>query len=122
MLSALLEEETDLIVFMFREDNRLDEAVLFTMDALDKALDEKDVKMVSISEKGIEKEYGLSGLPLLVHFNSHIPRVYRGDLVDEQEFQLFIMESLEKNEIEEVGGDILDSMKTRLPNMAAVFY
>ena len=108
MLSSLLEEESDLVVFMFREDNRsggrlvniivflmfliilsitsiiisvcprLDEAVLYTMDDLDKALDKEDIKMVSINEKGIEKDYGLSGLPLLIHFNGNIPRVFEG--------------------------------------------
>ena len=44
MLTALLEEESDLIVFMYREDNKIDEAILFTMDDLDKALHEKDIK------------------------------------------------------------------------------
>ena len=37
MLYALLEEESDLVVFFYREDNRLDEAVLYTMADLDKA-------------------------------------------------------------------------------------
>ena len=41
MLTALLEEESDLIVFMYREDNRMDEAILFTMDELDKALEKR---------------------------------------------------------------------------------
>ncbi len=36
MLTALLEEESDLIVYMYRKGNRLDEAVLYTMDDLDK--------------------------------------------------------------------------------------
>eukprot|EP00092_Neocalanus_flemingeri_P058940 GFUD01070340.1.p1 GENE.GFUD01070340.1~~GFUD01070340.1.p1 ORF type:complete len:2430 (-),score=751.56 GFUD01070340.1:121-7410(-) len=122
MLRAVLEEESDLVVFMYREDNRMDEAALFTMDDLDKALDLKDVKMVSIDEKLIEKEYGLHGSPLLVHFNGNIPRVYEGDLGDETEFTKFIEESLEKSDIEEVNGDILDSLVTRLPNIVAVFF
>jgi hypothetical protein len=121
MLTALLEEESDLIVFMYRKGNRLDEAILYTMDDLDKLLDEKDIKMVSINEKGIEKEYGLYGLPLLVHFNGNIPRVFDGDLGDDKEFIQFIQESLEKSDIEEVNGDILDSLIDRLPNIAAIF-
>jgi hypothetical protein len=121
MLTALLEEESDLIVFMYRKGNRLDEAILYTMDDLDKLLDEKDIKMVSINEKGIEKEYGLYGLPLLVHFNGNIPRVFDGDLGDDNEFIRFIQESLEKSDIEEVNGDILDSLIDRLPNIAAIF-
>ena len=122
MLTALLEEESDLVVFMYREDNRLDEAILYTMDDLDKALDEKDIKMVSIDEKLIEKEYGLHGPPLLIHFNGNIPRVFDGELSDEEEFTNFIMQSLEKSDIEEVNGDVLDSLVTRLPNLAAVFF
>ena len=122
MLTALLEEESDLIVFMYREDNRMDEAILYTMDDLDKALDEKDIKMVSIDEKLIEKEYGLHGSPLLVHFNGNIPKVFEGELSEEEEFTNFIMESLEKSDIEEVNGDVLDSLVTRLPNLAAVFF
>ena len=106
MLKSLLEEESDLVVFMFREDNRsdrylcaplkctrtfkgrknpsesilsrVDEAILYTMDELDQALDKEDVKMVSINVAGIEKEYGLYGLPLLIHFNGNIPRVFDG--------------------------------------------
>jgi len=122
MLKALLEEESDLVVFMYREDNRMDEAVLFTMDDLDKALDTKDVKMVSVNEKLIEKEYGLHGSPLLVHFNGNIPRVFEGDLGDEAEFTKFIEESLEKSDIEEINGDVLDSLVLRLPNIVAVFF
>ena len=57
---------------------RVDEAVLYTMDELDQALDKEDVKMVSINVAGIEKEYGLYGLPLLIHFNGNIPRVFDG--------------------------------------------
>merc|ERR550517_13372 len=120
MLKSLLEEESDLVVFMFREDNRVDEAVLYTMDELDQALDKEDVKMVSINVAGIEKEYGLYGLPLLIHFNGNIPRVFDGDLGDEAEFTKFTMESLTKSDIEEVNGDILDSLVERLPNIAAV--
>ena len=55
MLTALLEEESDLIVFMYREDNKIDEAILFTMDDLDKALHEKDIKMVSVDENLLKK-------------------------------------------------------------------
>ena len=58
--------------------SRVDEAVLYTMDELDQALDKEDVKMVSINVAGIEKEYGLYGLPLLIHFNGNIPRVFDG--------------------------------------------
>ena len=57
---------------------RLDEAILYTMDELDKALDKEDIKMVSVNNEGIEKEYGLFGLPLLIHFNGNIPRVFDG--------------------------------------------
>jgi len=122
MLAALLEEESDLIVFMYRDNNRLDEAILYTMSELDAALDEKDIKMVSIAERGIEKEYGLYGLPLLVHFNGNIPVVYKGDLGDEVEFLKFVEDSIDSNDIEEVNGDILDSLTSRLPNIAAVFF
>lgn len=122
MLSSLLEEEADLVVFMYREDNRLDEAVLYTMEELDKVLDAKDIKMVSITQKGIEKEYGLYGLPLLVHFKGNIPKVYGGDLGEEEEFIKFIEESIGMTEIEEVNGDILDSLISRSSNLAAVFY
>ena len=122
MLSALLEEETDLVVFMFRENNRLDEAVLYTMEGLDKFLDGKDIKMVSISQKGIEKEYGLYGSPILVYFKTNIPRLFKGDLGDEAEFMKFVEDSIEADDIEEVNGDVLDSLINRLPNIAAVFY
>ena len=57
---------------------RVDEAILYTMDELDQALDKEDVKMVSINVEGIEKDYGLYGLPLLIHFNGNIPRVFDG--------------------------------------------
>lgn len=85
-------------------------------------LDSKDVKMVSINEKAAEKNFGLHGSPLLVHFNGNIPRVFEGDLAEEEEFTKFIEESLEKSDIEAVNGDILDSLVSRLPNIGAVFY
>ena len=78
--------------------------------------------MVSINEKGIEKDYGLYGLPLLVHFNGNIPRVFHGDLGDENEFTLFVQDSLDRSDIEEVNGDVLDSLIERLPNIAVIFF
>ena len=109
MLKSLLEEESDLVVFMYREDNRweerleeskvkmgsffffrVDEAILYTMDELDQALDKEDVKMVSINVEGIEKDYGLYGLPLLIHFNGNIPRVFDGIPNNSYMYCLFI--------------------------------
>ena len=42
-------------------------------------------------------------------------------LSEEEEFTNFKMESLEKSDIEEDYGDVLDSLVTRLPNIAAVY-
>jgi len=78
--------------------------------------------MVAISDEGVEKDYGLYGTPLLVHFNGNIPRVFDGELEEEDEFTAFIKASLEKADIEEVNGDILDSLISRLDHVAAVFY
>ena len=89
MLDALLQEESDLVVFMYRDGNRIDDAYLYSMAELDVALDDKNIKMVSICSKGIEKQYGLFGLPLLLYFKNSIPKTYKDDLAEDATFTKF---------------------------------
>ena len=58
--------------------------------------------MVKCSDRNIEKEYGFGFTPILIHFHTEVPNVYRGDLEEEKEILIWLLANLEKSEIEEV--------------------
>ena len=51
-----------------------------------------------------------------------MPNVFKGELEDENEILAWINENLNKDEIDEVVGAILDVLIDRLDNLAVIFY
>ena len=51
-----------------------------------------------------------------------MPNVFKGELEEENEILAWINENLNKDEIDEVAGAILDVLIDRLDNLAVIFY
>ena len=122
LLDKFVSTETDILVFLYRENNLNDLDVIDQLEHIDDELEEKEIELIKCSEKGIEKEYGLGVSPVLIHFHNQVPNIYKGELEEESEILAWINENLGKDEIDEVAGAILDVLIDRLDNLAVIFY
>ena len=122
LLDKFVSTETDILVFLYRENNLNDLDVIDQLEHIDDELEEKEIELIKCSEKGIEKEYGIGVSPVLIHFHNQVPNIYKGELEEESEILAWINENLGKDEIDEVAGAILDVLIQRLDNLAVIFY
>lgn len=56
------------------------------------------------------KEFGIDHLPTLVYFEEHIPAIYEGDLMNEDEVLKWLIEQKNSATIEEVTDEILTDL------------
>lgn len=48
-------------------------------------MEKEGIVIVRMDDEDEAKEYGLDTLPALVYFENHIPTIYEGDLMNEEE-------------------------------------
>lgn len=64
---------------------------------------------------------GLDTLPAVVYFEKGIPNVYDGDLEEEDDFLQWLVDQLEKDEIEDVTDEMLDKLIAEGKTLAVLF-
>ena len=99
-----------------------DQNIVDELEHIDDELEEKGIELVKCSDKGVEREYGFSHVPLLIYFQNEIPNAYDGELDDESEVLKWLFDTMAKSEIEEVTGPVLDVLIERLDNLAVIFF
>ena len=122
MLDTLIRTESDILVFMYRQNNVIDQNIIDDLEHIDDELEGKEIELVKCSDKGIEKEFGFGHVPLLIYFQNQIPNAYNGALDEENEILKWLFETRTKSEIEEVSGPVLDILIERLDNLAVIFF
>ena len=122
MLDTLISTESDILVFMYRQNNLNDQNIVDELEHIDDELEEKGIELVKCSDKGVEKEYGFSHVPLLIYFQNEIPNAYDGELDDENDVLKWLFDTMAKSEIEEVTGPVLDVLLERLDYLAVIFF
>ena len=123
MLEKILQEERDVLVFFYEdEDTRKLASVFKTLEIIDNELDEREMEFVKISDENIETEYALDKLPSLVYFENQIPIEYDGSLTDEHEVRSWILEELENTAIRKVDEDTLEMIIDKSDDIVVIFY
>ena len=123
MLSKILDEERDVLVFFYEdEDTRSLANVVKTMEIIDDELDSKEIEFVKISDENIEVEYALDKLPSLVYFENLIPIEYDGNLNDADDIRSWILEELENTAIRTVDEDTLEMLIDKSDDIVVIFY
>ena len=122
MLDTLVSTESNILVFMYRQDNLNDQNIIDELEHIDDELEEKGIELVKCSDKGVEKEYGFGHVQILIYFQDQIPNAYPGDMAEENEILKWLFETRSKSEIEEVTGPVLDVLIERLDNFAVIFF
>lgn len=96
-------------------------SALEELEHIDDDCDKYGIQFVKIDDAAAADEYGLDSLPAVVYFEKGIPNVYDGDLAQEDEFLEWLVQQLEKDEIEDVTDEMLDKLINEGKNLAVLF-
>lgn len=96
-------------------------AVLEELEKIDDDCDRHGIQFVKIDDDRAASEYGIDSVPAIVYFEKQIPNVYDGDLLDEEEILRWLLDQLEKDEIEDVTDEMLDKMIKEGRTIAVLF-
>uniref|UniRef100_A0A6P7G5Q2 Protein disulfide-isomerase n=1 Tax=Diabrotica virgifera virgifera TaxID=50390 RepID=A0A6P7G5Q2_DIAVI len=116
-------EDTDFVAVLFYDHGSEESTkVLDDLEHIDDDCDKYGIQFVKIDDTNAVKEYGLDSLPTLVYFEKGIPNIYDGDLEEETEILEWLVEQLEKDEIEDVTDEMLDKLIHESKFLAVLFY
>ncbi|XP_039290483.1 uncharacterized protein LOC111055351 isoform X3 [Nilaparvata lugens] len=96
--------------------------VLGELEKIDDDCDKHGIQFVKIDDAKAAKEFGIDDLPAIVYFEKQIPNVYDGDIENEDEILEWLVEQLEKDEIEDVTDEMLDRLVKEGKTLAVLFY
>lgn len=91
------------------------------LEHIDDDCDKYGIQFVKIDDSSAANEYGLDALPSIVYFEKGLPNVYDGDLEAEEDILVWLVEQLEKDEIEDVTDEMLDKLIKETRNLAVLF-
>ncbi|KAG5893623.1 hypothetical protein JTB14_006290 [Gonioctena quinquepunctata] len=111
------------------EDDIIEDVTLKTLTTLISSVDHLAVLFYDHGDEDSTKydphaarDFGLDTLPCVVYFEKGIPNIYDGDLEEEQEILEWLVEQLEKDEIEDVTDEMLDKLIAEGKTLAVLFY
>lgn len=121
-LGTLISSVDHLAVLFY--DHGVDESMqaLEELEHIDDDCDKYGIQFVKIDDPAAAEEYGLDDLPAVVYFEKGIPNLYDGDLEEEDDFLQWLVEQLEKDEIEDVTDEMLDKLIADSKFLAVLFY
>lgn len=84
--------------------------ILDELEKIDDDCDKHGIQFVKIDDDTAATDFGIDSFPSIVYFEKGIPNVYDGDMDDEDELLEWLVEQLEKDEIEDVTDEMLDRL------------
>ncbi|RZC33857.1 uncharacterized protein BDFB_002087 [Asbolus verrucosus] len=121
-LSTLISSVDHLAVLFYDHGEEGSMSALEELEHIDDDCDKYGIQFVKIDDAAAAEEYGLDTLPAVVYFEKGIPNVYDGELEEEEEFLDWLVQQLEKDEIEDVTDEMLDKLINEGKNLAVLFY
>ncbi|XP_050667523.1 uncharacterized protein LOC126967136 isoform X2 [Leptidea sinapis] len=110
MMDKLIENTNYLAVIFYDKDDKQDIRILNELENIDDELEKEGIVIVRMDNDAEAKEYGIDHLPTLVYFENHIPAIYEGDLMNEDEVLEWLIEQKNSATIEEVTDEILTDL------------
>lgn len=95
--------------------------VLEELEKIDDDCDKHGIQFVKIDDPNAAREYGIEHIPAIVYFENQVPNVFDGDLQNEEEILHWLVEQLEKDEIEDVTDEMLDKLIKEGKTIAVLF-
>ncbi|CAH0558548.1 unnamed protein product [Brassicogethes aeneus] len=121
-LSTLIGSVDHLAVLFYDHKEEESKQTLDDLEDIDDDCDKYGIQFVKIDDASAADEYGLDSLPAVVYFEKGIPNVYYGDLEEEDEVLEWLVQQLEKDEIEDVTDEMLDKLIAETKFLAVLFY
>lgn len=95
--------------------------VLEELEKIDDDCDKHGIQFVKIDDPSASREYGIDYVPAIVYFENQVPNVFDGDLQNEEQILHWLVEQLEKDEIEDVTDEMLDKLIKEGKTIAVLF-
>ncbi|XP_039226742.1 uncharacterized protein LOC6528316 isoform X3 [Drosophila yakuba] len=121
-LSTLISNIDNLVVLFYDHGNDDSMTVLEELEQIDDDCDKHGIQFVKIDDTKAAGDYGIDSIPAIVYFEKEIPNVYDGDLMDEEQILKWLLGQLERDEIEDVTDEMLDTMIKEGRVIAVLFY
>ncbi|XP_013171331.1 PREDICTED: uncharacterized protein LOC106120517 isoform X2 [Papilio xuthus] len=121
-LNTLIGNVDNLVVLFYDHGDEESMTVLGELEKIDDDCDRHGIQFVKIDDKKAAIEFGIDNLPAIVYFEKQIPNVYDGDLENEEEMLEWLVDQLEKDEIEDVTDEMLDRLIKDGKTVAVLFY
>ncbi|XP_043663113.1 uncharacterized protein LOC122626801 isoform X1 [Drosophila teissieri] len=121
-LSTLISNIDNLVVLFYDHGNDDSMTVLEELEQIDDDCDKHGIQFVKIDDTKAAADYGIDSIPAIVYFEKEIPNVYDGDLMDEEQILKWLLGQLERDEIEDVTDEMLDTMIKEGRVIAVLFY
>ncbi|GBM37136.1 hypothetical protein AVEN_205580-1 [Araneus ventricosus] len=120
-LEVLIEEHT-IAVFFYDENCTTCDAILHELENIDDDSDRYDVQILKTNDIEFATELGVSSVPSFVYFEGMLPSIYDGDLMDENELLLWLIEQKTEDTIENINRDMLFRLIEEQEYLAIYFY
>ncbi|XP_022825601.1 uncharacterized protein LOC111355775 isoform X1 [Spodoptera litura] len=121
-LNTLIGNVDNLVVLFYDHGDEESMTVLGELEKIDDDCDRHGIQFVKIDDIKAAKDFGIDDLPSIVYFEKQIPNVYDGDLENEEEILEWLVDQLEKDEIEDVTDEMLDRLIKDGKTVAVLFY
>ncbi|XP_060875587.1 uncharacterized protein LOC132948913 isoform X1 [Metopolophium dirhodum] len=121
-LDTLIGSVDNLVVLFYDNDDEDSLRVLNELEKIDDDCDRHGIQFVKIEDPLAASSFGLNSVPAVVYFEKQIPNIYDGDIENEDALLHWLIDQLQKDEIEDITNEMMDRLIKEGKNIAVLFY
>jgi len=91
------------------------------LEKIDDDCDRHGIQFVKIEDPLAASSFGLNSVPAVVYFEKQIPNIYDGDIENEDALLHWLVDQLQKDEIEDITNEMMDRLIKEGKNIAVLF-
>lgn len=95
--------------------------VLTELEKIDDDCDRHGIQFVKIEDPQAALSFGLNSVPAVVYFEKQIPNIYDGDIENEDALLQWLIDQLQKDEIEDINNEMMDRLVKEGKTIAVLF-
>uniref|UniRef100_T1J1H2 Thioredoxin domain-containing protein n=1 Tax=Strigamia maritima TaxID=126957 RepID=T1J1H2_STRMM len=119
----IVKKSEHVIVFFYnKEDCENCGKVLEELENIDDDTDRHGILFVKTQDLSLANAYGVHDFPALIYFEKHVPNIYEGDLLAEEDVLQWLITQKTEDTIETVNRDLLERMIEDTQYLAVFFY
>ncbi|KAK7793468.1 hypothetical protein R5R35_013845 [Gryllus longicercus] len=121
-LQVLIEEVEHLAVFFYDDKCETCPSILEDLETIDDDTDREGIQFVKSKDSKLASEIGIFSFPALVYYETGVPIMYSGNLLDEHDVLEWIIDQKNDESIEEIDREKLFKYIETKEFLAVVFY